>query len=171
MVYTWTVDRWITDVRRWGSVEGQASFPSSLLVQFQIFHLLPIQLPFSTVDRNKSVVNMPRPSTRQEVLARLRKTIDSGEIIIGAGAGTSTRTSSHPVFYTISKLTPRTGIGLSAKFIEKGGADLLLVYNSGRFRMAGRGSLAGMMPYSDANQVVVDMVLPLGNRHKIKIAS
>jgi predicted TIM-barrel enzyme len=50
------------------------------------------------------------------------------------------------------------GIGLSAKFIEKGGADLILVYNSGRFRMAGRGSLAGMMPYSDANQVVVEMV-------------
>ena len=43
--------------------------------------------------------------------------------------------------------------------MEKGGADILIVYNSGRFRMAGRGSLAGMMPYSDANQVVVDMVL------------
>ncbi|PLB40014.1 TIM-barrel enzyme family protein [Aspergillus candidus] len=85
---------------------------------------------------------MPRPSTRQEVLARLRKTIDSGEIIVGAGAG----------------------IGLSAKFMEKGGADILIVYNSGRFRMAGRGSLAGMMPYSDANQVVVDManeILPI----------
>ncbi|KAI2877593.1 hypothetical protein CBS76997_9908 [Aspergillus niger] len=85
---------------------------------------------------------MPRPTTRQEVLARLRKTIADGSIIIGAGAG----------------------IGLSAKFIEKGGADLILVYNSGRFRMAGRGSLAGMMPYSDANAVVVEMsneVLPL----------
>ncbi|GAQ41511.1 ToMV susceptible protein tm-1(GCR26) [Aspergillus tubingensis] len=85
---------------------------------------------------------MPRPITRQEVLDRLRKTIADGSIIIGAGAG----------------------IGLSAKFIEKGGADLILVYNSGRFRMAGRGSLAGMMPYSDANAVVVEMsneVLPL----------
>ncbi|RHZ62204.1 hypothetical protein CDV55_105747 [Aspergillus turcosus] len=85
---------------------------------------------------------MPRPTTRQEVLARLRQTIASGSIIVGAGAG----------------------IGLSAKFIEKGGADLILVYNSGRFRMAGRGSLAGMMPYSDANQVVVEManeVLPV----------
>ncbi|KAI2909336.1 hypothetical protein CBS63078_4451 [Aspergillus niger] len=85
---------------------------------------------------------MPRPTTRQEVLARLRKTIADGSIIIGAGAG----------------------IGLSAKFIEKGGADLILVYNSGRFRMAGRGSLAGMMPYSDANALVVEMsneVLPL----------
>jgi predicted TIM-barrel enzyme len=56
------------------------------------------------------------------------------------------------------------GIGLSAKFIEKGGADLILVYNSGRFRMAGRGSLAGMMPYSDANQVVVEMVYPPTSR-------
>ncbi|RAH43675.1 TIM-barrel enzyme family protein [Aspergillus brunneoviolaceus CBS 621.78] len=83
-----------------------------------------------------------RPTNRQEVLARLRKTIADGSIIVGAGAG----------------------IGLSAKFIEKGGADLILVYNSGRFRMAGRGSLAGMMPYSDANEVVVDMaseVLPI----------
>ncbi|RAH71069.1 TIM-barrel enzyme family protein [Aspergillus aculeatinus CBS 121060] len=83
-----------------------------------------------------------RPTNRQEVLARLRKTIADGSIIVGAGAG----------------------IGLSAKFIEKGGADLILVYNSGRFRMAGRGSLAGMMPYSDANAVVVDMaseVLPI----------
>lgn len=53
-----------------------------------------------------------------------------------------------------------TGIGLSAKAAEKGGADLILVYNSGRFRMAGRGSLAGLMPYSDANQVVVEMVSP-----------
>jgi len=50
------------------------------------------------------------------------------------------------------------GIGLSAKAVEKGGCDLILVYNSGRFRMAGRGSLAGLMPYSDANQVVVEMV-------------
>ncbi|PYH46204.1 TIM-barrel enzyme family protein [Aspergillus saccharolyticus JOP 1030-1] len=83
-----------------------------------------------------------RPSNRREVLARLRATIADGSIIVGAGAG----------------------IGLSAKFIEKGGADLILVYNSGRFRMAGRGSLAGMMPYSDANAVVVEMaseVLPI----------
>lgn len=50
------------------------------------------------------------------------------------------------------------GIGLSAKAVERGGCDLILVYNSGRFRMAGRGSLAGLMPYSDANQVVVEMV-------------
>lgn len=55
-------------------------------------------------------------------------------------------------------LISRLGTGLSAKCVEQGGADLILVYNSGRFRMAGRGSLAGMMPYSDANAVVVDMV-------------
>lgn len=55
-------------------------------------------------------------------------------------------------------LTYLLGIGLSAKAVEKGGCDLILVYNSGRFRMAGRGSLAGLMPYSDANQVVVEMV-------------
>lgn len=54
------------------------------------------------------------------------------------------------------------GIGLSAKAVEDGGCDLILVYNSGRFRMAGRGSLAGLMPYSDANQVVVEMVGLLG---------
>lgn len=75
---------------------------------------------------------------RTQILARLQETIASGSIIVGAGAG----------------------IGLSAKFIEQGGADLILVYNSGRFRMAGRGSLAGLMPYSDANAVVIDMVLP-----------
>lgn len=55
-------------------------------------------------------------------------------------------------------LIVRIGTGLSAKCVEQGGADLILVYNSGRFRMAGRGSLAGMMPYSDANAVVLDMV-------------
>ncbi|CAL5870896.1 uncharacterized protein PFLUO_LOCUS5137 [Penicillium psychrofluorescens] len=85
---------------------------------------------------------MPRPSTREEVLARLRKTVADGSIIVGAGAG----------------------IGLSAKAVEQGGVDLILIYNSGRFRMAGRGSLAGLMPYSDANQVVVEMaseVLPV----------
>lgn len=52
------------------------------------------------------------------------------------------------------------GTGLSAKFVEKGGADLIIIYNSGRFRMAGRGSLAGMMPYGDANATLLDMVSP-----------
>lgn len=79
---------------------------------------------------------------RAEALARLRAQVESGRAIIGAGAGT----------------------GLSAKCVEAGGADLIVIYNSGRFRMAGRGSLAGMMPYGDANAIVVEMaseVLPI----------
>ncbi len=80
--------------------------------------------------------------TRKQVLERLRKTIDEGRPIIGGGAGT----------------------GISAKFEEAGGVDLIVIYNSGRFRMAGRGSLAGCMPYGDANAIVMEManeVLPV----------
>ena len=75
-------------------------------------------------------------------MRRLRAQIDAGSAIIGAGAGT----------------------GISAKFAERGGVDLIIIYNSGRYRMAGRGSLAGLMPYGDANAIVVDMareVLPV----------
>ena len=83
------------------------------------------------------------PYTRTEVIARLRDTMSKGKAIIAAGAGT----------------------GISAKFIERGGADLVIVYNSGRFRMAGHGSTAGMMAYGDANQVAMDIgeyeVLPV----------
>ena len=74
-------------------------------------------------------------STRQQVLDRLHERVDQGVPIIGGGAGT----------------------GISAKFEEAGGIDLIVIYNSGRYRMAGRGSLAGLMPYGDANGVVVDM--------------
>lgn len=87
---------------------------------------------------------MAPPSSRTEVLTHLKTQVKNGKPIVGAGAGT----------------------GLSAKFIEAGGADLIIIYNSGRFRMAGRGSLAGLMPYGDANAVVVDMareVLPILN--------
>jgi predicted TIM-barrel enzyme len=80
--------------------------------------------------------------TGDEARAKLRATIDSGGVIIGAGAGT----------------------GLSAKCAEAGGTDLIIIYNSGRYRMAGRGSLAGLMPYGDANAIVMDMaseVLPV----------
>ena len=80
--------------------------------------------------------------TRQEVLARLKKVIAEGRPIIGGGAGT----------------------GISAKFEEAGGIDLLVIYNSGRYRMAGRGSMAGLMPYGDANAIVMEMaseVLPV----------
>ncbi|MEM7232439.1 MAG: phosphoenolpyruvate hydrolase family protein [Planctomycetota bacterium] len=80
--------------------------------------------------------------TRSEVLANLRSQIQSRTAIIGAGAGT----------------------GISAKFCEEGGVDMIIIYNSGRFRMSGRGSLAGLLPYGDANAIVVDMareVLPV----------
>jgi predicted TIM-barrel enzyme len=83
--------------------------------------------------------------TREEALARLRAQIDAGAPVIGAGAGT----------------------GLSAKCAEAGGVDLIIIYNSGRYRMAGRGSLAGLLPYGDANAIVVDMaseVLPIVER-------
>jgi len=73
--------------------------------------------------------------TRQEVLDRLKAHIAAGVPIIGGGAGT----------------------GISAKFEEAGGVDLIVIYNSGRFRMAGRGSLAGLMPYGDANAIVMEM--------------
>lgn len=72
---------------------------------------------------------------RTEILQRLRTKIDAGRPIIGGGAG----------------------IGLSAKCQEAGGIDLLVVYNSGRYRMAGRGSMAGLLAYGNANQIVVDM--------------
>ncbi len=83
------------------------------------------------------------PYTREEVRERLQATLDRGEAIIAAGAGT----------------------GISAKFIEKGGADLIIIYNSGRFRMAGHGSTAGLMAYGDANAVAMEIgeyeVLPV----------
>jgi predicted TIM-barrel enzyme len=80
--------------------------------------------------------------TRDESLSRLGQTVEQGEPVIGAGAGT----------------------GISAKFAERGGVDLLIIYNSGRYRMNGRGSLAGLLPYGDANEIVLEMgheVLPV----------
>jgi len=80
--------------------------------------------------------------TGDEARGKLRSTLDGGGVVIGAGAGT----------------------GLSAKCAEAGGADLIIIYNSGRYRMAGRGSLAGLMPYGDANAIVMEMageVLPV----------
>ncbi|RII15330.1 TIM-barrel signal transduction protein [Streptomyces sp. YIM 130001] len=80
--------------------------------------------------------------SREQALQRLRATVTAGHPVIGGGAGT----------------------GLSAKAAEAGGIDLIIIYNSGRYRMAGRGSLAGLLPYGDANAVVVEMaaeVLPV----------
>src|SRR6476660_8963269 len=72
---------------------------------------------------------------RDEILAKLRAKVAAGKPIVGGGAGT----------------------GISAKMSEVGGIDLIIIYNSGRFRMGGRGSLSGMMPYGDANAIVLDM--------------
>jgi predicted TIM-barrel enzyme len=83
--------------------------------------------------------------TRSEILSTFRRKVAEGRPIVGGGAGT----------------------GLSAKCAEAGGIDLIIIYNSGRFRMAGRGSLAGLMPYGDANAIVLDMareVLPVVER-------
>src|SRR6186713_1939989 len=80
--------------------------------------------------------------SRDSILSKLRAKVAAGRPIIGGGAGT----------------------GISAKMSEAGGVDLLVIYNSGRFRMGGRGSLSGMMPYGDANAIVMDMareVLPV----------
>jgi len=72
---------------------------------------------------------------RDDILARLRTKISEGKPVVGGGAGT----------------------GISAKLEEAGGIDLIVIYNSGRFRMAGRGSMAGLLPYGDANAIVMDM--------------
>jgi predicted TIM-barrel enzyme len=80
--------------------------------------------------------------SRAEILKRLQAQVEARKPIVGCGAGT----------------------GISAKFAEAGGADIIIIYNSGRYRMAGRGSLAGLMPYGDANGIVVEMaaeVLPV----------
>jgi predicted TIM-barrel enzyme len=83
------------------------------------------------------------PYTRKEVIERLHETIKQGDAIIAAGAGT----------------------GISAKFIEKGGGDLIIIYNSGRYRMSGHGSTCGLMAYGDANAVAMEIgefeVLPV----------
>ena len=80
--------------------------------------------------------------TRKEIMKKFREEVKNGKALVGVGAGT----------------------GITAKSSEAGGADMLIIYNSGRYRMAGRGSLAGLLSYGDANQIVVEMgseVLPV----------
>ena len=80
--------------------------------------------------------------TKSEIIAKFKEEVKNGKILVGVGAGT----------------------GITAKSSEAGGADMLIIYNSGRYRMAGRGSLAGLLSYGDANQIVVEMgaeVLPV----------
>jgi predicted TIM-barrel enzyme len=78
---------------------------------------------------------MAKQYTREQVLERIKKSVDAGKPVVIAGAGT----------------------GISGKFAERGGADLIGVYNSGLYRMDGNGSLAGLMPYGNANQIVIDL--------------
>jgi len=96
-----------------------------------------------TIDINTTGGGGPMGFSRDEVVARLRWQTAAGRAIVGAGAGT----------------------GISAKFIERGGADLIIVYNSGRFRMAGHSSMCGLLALGDANQIVMEMgereVLPV----------
>ena len=96
----------------------------------------------ATEGKNMSHRSQALGIPREVVLSRLRDQVTRGVPIIGAGAGT----------------------GISAKCAQSGGADLIVIYNSGRFRMAGHGSLSGLMPYGDANRIVVEMaseVLPV----------
>ncbi|KAF3213095.1 hypothetical protein TWF106_005051 [Orbilia oligospora] len=81
---------------------------------------------------------MSRPASRSEALKRFRDSIHANQVIIGSGAG----------------------VGISAKLVEDGGADFIALYNSGLYQMHGLGSLAGLMPYGDANSIVCDMVCP-----------
>lgn len=82
---------------------------------------------------------MAPPTNRTEILQKLRAQVKSGQAIVGGGAG----------------------VGLSAKFAEQGGIDMIIIYNSGRFRMAGHGSLAGLLPYGNANGSHPDPLPPL----------
>src|SRR5690606_14627172 len=120
-------------------------------LQSTVFGLFPLPQSFKlnklTLNRKPTMPNpwtgKGNPYTKQEVRDRLQKTLDQKKAIIAAGAGT----------------------GISAKFIEKGGADSIIIYNSGRFRMSGHGSTAGLMAYGDANAVAMEIgefeVLPV----------
>jgi hypothetical protein len=119
---------------------GVAQQPREVAPPMNIQTIKPklVKMPTS----NFSHANPATLKARENLIQKLRKQIARGIPIIGAGAGT----------------------GISAKFEEEGGADLIVIYNSGRFRMAGRGSLAGLMPFKDANAVVLEMaseVLPV----------
>jgi len=116
--------------------------PSFAQAMVQALHA---QLRYKPIRKNPSEISekkLTKPRNRRECLDRLKSVIEHGQIIIGSGAG----------------------IGLSAKCIEEGGVDLLIIYNSGRYRMAGRGSLAGLLSYGDANDILMEMageVLPI----------
>jgi len=116
-------------------------------IQYNQLMLSEVPIPSLLTEEPSTMPNpwtgIGNPYTRDEVLDRLHATLDRGESIIAAGAGT----------------------GISAKFLEKGGVDLIIIYNSGRFRMSGHGSTAGLMSYGDANAVAMEIgefeVLPV----------
>jgi len=126
---------------------GTTRGPLGSEVQLSPVGLRALRVSLSKNDQYPSMPNpwtgKGNPYTRKEVLERLRATLKKGQAIIAAGAGT----------------------GISAKFIERGGGDLIIIYNSGRFRMAGHGSTAGLMAYGDANAVAMEIgefeVLPI----------
>jgi predicted TIM-barrel enzyme len=106
----------------------------------KIVRVLAVQVRYA--ERQLGWGNALMPDSKAEHVRRLREVAGAGRLLIGAGAGT----------------------GISAKCAETGGADLIIIYNSGRYRMAGRGSLAGLLAYGDANAIVVEMareVLPV----------
>ena len=132
------------DAKRVEMIERQESIndPSFAQAMVQALHNQIQYKPTHLPCHEMKPIRMTKPRSRRECLDRLRAVIDKGQVIIGSGAG----------------------IGLSAKCIEEGGVDLLIIYNSGRYRMAGRGSLAGLLSYSDANAIVLEMageVLPV----------
>ncbi|CAF3881193.1 unnamed protein product [Rotaria sp. Silwood2] len=116
--------------------------PSFAHAMVQALHAQMQYKPVHRIHTELVQKQVTKPRNRRECLDRLKSVVEEGRVIIGSGAG----------------------IGLSAKCIEEGGVDLLIIYNSGRFRMAGRGSCAGLLSYSDANAIVLEMageVLPV----------
>lgn len=114
------------------------------IVHLSCFIVLPFNgILFYFLIECSSILAETLQKTRS-ILHKLKQQISEGIPVIGAGAGT----------------------GISAKFEEVGGVDLIVLYNSGRFRMAGRGSLAGLLPFADANAIVLEManeVLPVSS--------
>lgn len=113
------------------------NFVSKTIPSSEPHYISQLLLAFFPFLGSQTNIEMAPPTNRQDILEKLWGQIANGQAIVGAGAG----------------------IGLSAKFVEQGGGDLIIIYNSGRFRMAGRGSLAGLMPYGNANDVVLEMVI------------
>lgn len=132
------------DLKKVELIERDESINESSFAQAMVkaLHAQIQYKPIRPIQSELSEKKLVKPRNRRECLDRLKSVVEQGRMIIGSGAG----------------------IGLSAKCIEEGGADLLIIYNSGRYRMAGRGSLAGLLSYGDANDILMEMageVLPI----------